>query len=120
MPSCLLSLGCDQLWLDPEEVAKITKAQTEKEDAAKKKKAEKTAKKKAKKQAKEEEMEAAKLLPSTKKGIAKKSIEPVDEVTQAAAQMSQMEGDEDLNLEDLGFDFEGDDPFAGMNLDQIS
>jgi len=120
-----------ELWLDPAEVAKITKAESDKTAEKKKKKAENKKKKaKEEKEAKavakaaakadakeaaaaEAEAAAAAALSSTKNGNSKLSPEEMDEaeLTQAATQMqmSQDINDEDLFFGDDIFDFSGDD-----------
>eukprot|EP00521_Asterionellopsis_glacialis_P016181 CAMPEP_0195297662 /NCGR_PEP_ID=MMETSP0707-20130614/21964_1 /TAXON_ID=33640 /ORGANISM="Asterionellopsis glacialis, Strain CCMP134" /LENGTH=403 /DNA_ID=CAMNT_0040359545 /DNA_START=3 /DNA_END=1214 /DNA_ORIENTATION=- len=124
-----------ELWLDPSEIAKINKAESErnaekkkkaehkkkvKEDKKKKSKEEKEAKAIAKAAAKAAAAEAAeaeaaaaaeaaaKAGGSTKKGIASKKSSAVemDEVTQAAAQMNQGINDDDaLDMFEDMFDF---------------
>ena len=116
-----------ELWLSADKIEEIKKAEAKEKYAAaaaaafadgKKKKAaakKDAAKKKSKKKAEQEENQG----PSVKKGIpAKKNVEAVDEVTQAASQMSQGLDSEDIlgaALDDAFFNFD-DDSFADLEL----
>ena len=110
-----------ELWLDPDEVAVIKSMEREKEreDAAIAAAIAAGAKKKKKAKRKKEKEEAA-AKGSIKKGIpAKKNLEEVDEVTQAATQMSHLDANDILGDEFLAddyFNFGEDDPFADLEF----
>eukprot|EP00978_Attheya_sp_CCMP212_P001205 scaffold2529_cov57-Attheya_sp.AAC.1 len=133
-----------EIWLDPKEVLETTNTAAKKleeeesaqdsSDKGKKKKSsgkkddsqkspkikkdgsKKDDKKKSKKKKLEDKISSS---PSQKKGIpALKARAEVDQVSQAAAQMSQMEDIEAFLLDDDNFfDFAGDDDFADIQLD---
>jgi transcription initiation factor TFIID subunit 7 len=101
-----------EIWLTPEQIDEIKAVERAKEEEELKKKQAATAKKEKKKKKQQKELEPP--APSKKKGIAsKKHEEPVDEVTQAALEMTVgdlMDAvlDEDDPL-DFGFDLDNMD-----------
>jgi transcription initiation factor TFIID subunit 7 len=121
-----------ELWLDPKEISEIRRAEAEKEqeDAAaaaaiaavtkNKGSAKKDPTKKKKKKPPEKDEG-----PSAKKGIpAKKNIQEVDQVTQAASQMSAFIDPDDLFGDEFNDDFftfgEDGDPLADLTEHNIS
>jgi len=109
-----------EVWLEPDEIREIREKEAAENEAKRKKaeqKKEKRTKKEKKKQAAAEEAAAAAAKPSKKKGIASKKnqekAEPVDDVTQIAASILNIDNqnmlEDDLNDGLLDFDFEGDD-----------
>jgi transcription initiation factor TFIID subunit 7 len=107
-----------EIWIPTEKIAELKAKEREKEEEALKKKQAATAKKEKKKK-KKEAAAAEPPPPSKKKGIASKKHEaPVDEVTQAALEMTAgdlMDAvlDEDDPL-DFGFDLDNMDDIADM------
>eukprot|EP00536_Pseudo-nitzschia_multiseries_P002323 jgi/Psemu1/63601/estExt_Genemark1.C_300130 len=106
-----------EIWLDPETIEEIQLKEREKleeEERKRQKEREKKQKKKKRKEQKEAAAAAAAAAqPNKKKGIAStKNVAPVDDVEQAAMQaLAPDRADDDLDLDNLGFDF-GD----GMDL----
>ena len=104
-----------EVWLDADEIREIREKEQEEAELKKKKAQAKKEKKTKKQKAKQEKAEEKTATPSKKKGIAsKKNTEEVDEVTQIAASMLNVDenlddilADDDGNI--LDFDFSGDD-----------
>lgn len=92
------------------EALEAQRAEMEAQAAAAEKKAKKHKKREEKKKKEEEELAALVASSGPKKGIASnKSVEPMDEVTQAAMTISQGIDNEELLLDDDMFDFENED-----------
>ena len=92
------------------EALEAQRAEMEAQAAAAEKKAKKHKKREEKKKKEEEELAALVASSGPKKGIpSNKSVEPMDEVTQAAMTISQGIDNEELLLDDDMFDFENED-----------
>lgn len=111
-----------EVWLDPDDIREVREKEAEEAELKKKKAASKKEKKNKKEKAKKEKAEekllaaaAAAATPSKKKGIAsKKNDEDVDQVTQIATSMLNVDENlDDILAEDdgniLDFDWSGDD-----------
>lgn len=111
-----------EVWLSPDEIREIREKEAAEAELKKKKAADKKEKKSKKEKQKKEkkEQKEAEAAPKKKKGIAsKKNVEEVDEVTQAAASMLNIDESVDiLEDDDLfgDFDFEDDGMMADMDF----